>query len=111
MEDGLGWGELLPEAETGEDEDPARGVAARDHLLPGMAARHRERPLLVRVEALHLGQPPVVAEQGHVGEAVHLVAGLAIKNPPKKKPKKPPKKTTKNVFLWVFLNFLFFMNK
>ncbi len=87
MEDGLGRCELLPEAEAGEDEDPARGVAARDHLLPGMAARHRERPLLVRVEALHLGQPPVVAEQGHVGEAVHLEAGLEktqffyIKNP------------------------------
>jgi len=102
MEDGLGRGELLPESEAGEDEDPARGVAARDHLLPGMAARHREGPLLVRVEALHLGQPPVIAEQGHVGEAVHLVAGLAIKNPPKKSIQNNPLK----VFSFLILYFL-----
>jgi hypothetical protein len=49
------------------------------------------------------------------GPSNPIEAGLALKNPPKKThPKKPQKthlkKPTKNVFfVWVFLNFLFFM--
>ncbi len=51
-------------------------------------------------ESLH--QQPVL-NAGHVVAVQDLVLdpGLAIKN--------PPKKTTKNIFLGVFLKFLFFM--
>ena len=52
MKDGLGRRELLPKSLAGEDENSARGVTAGNHLLQWMAAGHRERPVLVRVEGL-----------------------------------------------------------
>jgi hypothetical protein len=50
--------------------------------------------------------PGGVLDDGADGLEVGLVAGLAIKNPPKKT-QKPPKKPTKNGFFWVFKFFYF----